>query len=125
MGSGVATKEIYILYAYQGASYIANNNSGFSALPNITNTLGLFINTRTISTTIKRFLRNTSNSYALNSVGLSTKNIYVGAHNGPSAIEYSTKECAFASIGYGLDDTQASNLYTAVQAFQTTLSRNV
>jgi hypothetical protein len=38
---------------------------------------------------------------------------------------YSSRQCAFASIGDGLTDTQASNFYTAVQAFQTTLSRNV
>jgi hypothetical protein len=38
---------------------------------------------------------------------------------------YSTKECAFASIGDGLTDTEASNFYTAVQAFQTTLGRSI
>jgi hypothetical protein len=38
---------------------------------------------------------------------------------------YSTKECAFSSIGDGLTDTDASNFYTAVQAFQTTLGRQV
>jgi hypothetical protein len=32
---------------------------------------------------------------------------------------------AFSSIGDGLTDTEASNFYTAVQAFQTTLSRQV
>jgi hypothetical protein len=38
---------------------------------------------------------------------------------------YESSRFAFASIGDGLTDTQASNLYAAVQAFQTTLSRNV
>lgn len=38
---------------------------------------------------------------------------------------YGSKECAFATIGEGLSDTEASNFYTAVQAFQTTLSRQV
>ena len=38
---------------------------------------------------------------------------------------YTTKQCAFASIGSGLTDTEAANFYTAVQAFQTTLGRNV
>jgi hypothetical protein len=38
---------------------------------------------------------------------------------------FGKNECAFASIGDGLTDTQASDLYTAVQAFQTTLTRNV
>jgi hypothetical protein len=42
-----------------------------------------------------------------------------------SANGYDNKELAFASIGDGLTDTEASNFYTAVQTFQTTLSRNV
>jgi hypothetical protein len=42
-----------------------------------------------------------------------------------SAGQYDNKECAFTSIGDGLSDTEASNFYTAVQAFQTTLNRQV
>ena len=53
-------------------------------------------------------------------------NIYIGATNVSGvASQFSSKECAFSSIGDGLTDTQASDLYTAVQAFQTTLSRQV
>jgi hypothetical protein len=37
----------------------------------------------------------------------------------------SPQECAFASIGDGLTDTEAVNFYTAVQRFQTTLGRQV
>lgn len=40
-------------------------------------------------------------------------------------VAYSSKECAFSSFGDGLTDTEAANYYTAVQTFQTTLSRNV
>ncbi len=38
---------------------------------------------------------------------------------------YANREYAFASIGDGLNDTEAANFYTAVQTFQTTLGRNV
>jgi hypothetical protein len=38
---------------------------------------------------------------------------------------YGSKQLAFSSIGDGLTNTDISNLYTAVQAFQTTLGRNV
>ena len=38
---------------------------------------------------------------------------------------YNNFETAFQSIGDGLSDTEVSNLYTAVQAFNTTLSRNI
>jgi hypothetical protein len=53
-------------------------------------------------------------------------NITLSANNNNGLIGlYNGAECAFASIGDGLTDTQAANLYTAVQAYQTTLSRNV
>ena len=55
-------------------------------------------------------------------------NHWLGAFNNipsPGALYYSTKQCAFASIGDGLTDTEAANFYTAVQAFQTTLGRQV
>jgi hypothetical protein len=52
--------------------------------------------------------------------------MYLGAvNNSNSGTFYSTKQCAFASIGDGLTDTEAANLYTAVQNFQVALSRNV
>lgn len=40
-------------------------------------------------------------------------------------LTFGDKQVAFYCIGDGLTDTQASNFYTAVQAFQTTLSRQV
>lgn len=40
-------------------------------------------------------------------------------------IDYNTFEIAFAHIGDGLDATQIGNFYIAVQAFQTSLSRQV
>ena len=56
----------------------------------------------------------------------STASIYLGAFNRTSSIVlYSVKQCAFSSIGDGLTDTDAGNLYTAVQAFNTTLGRQV
>ena len=51
---------------------------------------------------------------------------YVGSPPGTNLITgYSGKQCAFASIGDGLTDTEAANFYTAVQAYQTRLGRNV
>jgi hypothetical protein len=38
---------------------------------------------------------------------------------------YTSNQLAFSSIGDGLTDTEAANLYTRVQAFQTALSRNI
>jgi hypothetical protein len=50
----------------------------------------------------------------------------VRVYNGTStSYGYSTKECAFASIGDGLTDAEALSFYNAVQAYQTTLGRQV
>lgn len=61
------------------------------------------------------------------STSLQTGNIFILAlNNGTGTAQFlSTKECAFSSIGDGLTDTEAVNFYTAVQAYQTTLSRQV
>jgi len=53
-------------------------------------------------------------------------NIYIGARSDANIPLYFTnRQYAFASIGDGLTSGNVSNLYTAVQAFQTTLSRQV
>lgn len=55
-------------------------------------------------------------------------NMFIGNLNVngfPNSGLYSSRQCAFASIGDGLTDTDASNFYTAVQAYQTTLGRQV
>lgn len=70
-------------------------------------------------------------SFATNSLSsgigiLPNVGIYIGCYNftgTPNA--YSTKQLALASIGDGLDSTQAANFNTAVQTFQTARGRNV
>jgi len=51
--------------------------------------------------------------------------VFIASRNTGTPITFGNKEVAFFSIGDGLTDTQASNFYTAVQAFQTTLSRAI
>lgn len=52
-------------------------------------------------------------------------NVYIGALDLGSPYGYTNNQFAFASIGDGLTDTEAADFYTAVQAFNTTLSRQV
>jgi len=60
------------------------------------------------------------------STSLTTVAIYFGGNNANGTPDtYSTAQCAFASVGDGLTDTDASNFYTAVQTFNTTLGRQV
>ena len=94
--------------------------------PNL-DTKAFLLASRTDSTTNKLF-RNSSLIY--NETAASSTpdvyNIYLGAvnvNNGGS--QYSYREQAFASIGDGLTDAEASNFYTAVQNYNTTLNRQV
>jgi len=61
-----------------------------------------------------------------NANGIVTIPLFIGClnDNGNPAY-YTNRECAFSSIGDGLTDTEAANFYTAVQAYQTTLGRQV
>jgi hypothetical protein len=59
---------------------------------------------------------------------LTSGNIYIAALNTaqtPAPLYYTQGNYAWASIGDGLTDTQASDYYTIVQAYQTTLGRQV
>jgi len=51
--------------------------------------------------------------------------LFLFANNTGTAGLFCNKRCAFATIGSGLDATDSANLYTAIQAFQTTLGRQV
>jgi len=53
-----------------------------------------------------------------------TQNLYLNNYENSTTFT-SISTCAFATIGDSLTDTEASDLYTAVQAFQTTLGRQV
>jgi len=64
---------------------------------------------------------NTNTGTGLNS----PYNMYIGALNFNNPYGYTNNEFAFASIGDGLNDTEASNLYTIIQNYQTILSRQV
>jgi len=95
-----------------------------AAATNPTDTRAFYIANRS-SATSNKIIRNSTILTTVNTSRTSTlasTNILIGYGNVGA---YSNRECAFASIGDGLTDTQASNLYTAVQAFQTTLSRQV
>lgn len=119
----------YINYNYNGFNFKGLNRSQ-SLIGSLFNpTTGLFIGSRLSSSTEKYYhLGSLVDTLSESSSGLPTENIYIGAiwsRFFSGAGEFSNRETAWASIGSGLSDTDASNLYTLVQAFQTALSRNV
>jgi hypothetical protein len=88
--------------------------------------LGFFVSNKTSANSPIVFIRNTKSTATTLSGNLLTIPYFIGARNfNGSAASFTNEQCAFASIGDGLNDTQASNFYTAVQAFQTTLARQI
>lgn len=102
-----------------------NNTSTASSISN-SETKGFWQVNRTTSTGFVLFNNTTKNSFTNSSTGNASINHYLGARNNNGTADlYDTVEISFASMGNGLTDAEAANFYTAVQAFQTTLSRNV
>jgi hypothetical protein len=92
------------------------------------NSLGFFLGQKLTNSSRKIFRNGIVNNLTVttDANNLPNTNAYIGAinDNGTSAF-YSSKECAFASIGDGLTDAEALAFYNAVNAFQVSLARNV
>lgn len=98
-------------------------------VPTVANTVstGHYIASRT-GATVHISYKNGASILATTSVSTSRPafNIYLGARNtNGTASNFSQRELAMASIGSGLTAGEVSTLYTLIQAFQTSLSRNV
>lgn len=109
---------IYGIFQINNANITFNSRSGNG---------GLWLGSRTTSTNEKAFNNGSLHlNITANSTALDDGKIYIAARNdGSIATNYFLGTTAFASIGDGLTDTDATNLYTAVQAYQTTLNRQV
>jgi hypothetical protein len=118
----------FLCYRFtSGVAYHGINSSDTPTSVPFAPSTGLLLGSRINSATGKFY---TNGSLALTDNKVSTSrpnfNISIGAlnNNGTNTF-FTNKQTAFASIGDGLTDTEAQNLYTRVQAFQTALSRNV
>jgi hypothetical protein len=89
--------------------------------------LGFYSSSRTASNAIEIYKNGVSKITQSKASGAnSNAPVYISAFNNNGGLQqYSNRNLAFASIGDGLTDTEAANFYTAVQAFQTTLNRQV
>jgi hypothetical protein len=116
---------LYIWPLQNQGYYSVRINDNTSTFATVTYDIrGLHLATRTASN-VKKYRVNTtqiSNS-GVSSTALNTSSIYIGASRNNA--NYFSNQIAFNSIGDGLTDTDAANFYTAVQAYQTTLSRQV
>jgi len=114
--------------------YLSNNDPDRIAYTQ-TNASGMFVLSRTATNSLKMYQNNIlkqTNTVVASSVynTLPQNSIFIGAMNyrdsgSTSVIQYSAKQCAFASIGNALTDAEALAFYNAVQTFNTTLARQV
>ena len=120
---GIATSNTFLLLR---ATFYSNQcDTNFANTPQ--NIKGFYLGSRTSSILRRGFYNGTQVQEITDTPNAtSSLNYYIGALNSAGVAGFnSNNPCSFASIGDGLTNTQASNFYTAVQAFQTTLSRNV
>ena len=123
--SGATESNIFSKYLNVFYPRIQDSNSGIA---NSVSSLGMFVSNRVNSTRIRAFQNGTLKLITSNSTGVKVnRNYYLSAMSSAAsnASLYSNRQLALASIGDSLTDTEAANFYTAVQAFQTTLGRNV
>lgn len=90
------------------------------------NSLGFYVANRS-GTTVNNFKNNTNLGTGTNTATTRPNSkLFIGAQSLDNGMNLpSAKECAFSTIGDGLTDTEAANFYTAVNAYQVALSRNV
>jgi len=128
--AGGGQNALFIAPQYDGmnSSYRAVNSSQLG--PGTSPTMdGFFVASRINSTNMKLYKNNSILfNDAQSSGALINGKIFILCYNeqgGAGPLFYSNKQCAFASIGDGLNDTEAASFTTAVQNYQTTLSRQV
>jgi len=116
-----------LIEIYANNFYNLINQNTTSSNNSMTTTLGHFVGSRTASNAIEGYRNGTSfGTHTTTSGSLSDRSITIAAmNNNPSPQYNSSREYAFASIGDGLTDTQASDFYTAVNSFQENLNREV
>ena len=128
--SSTAATRNWMFVRYDATDYheIRNNTSSILSVTSPSTSQGYWMSGR-ISTSQQKMFRNGSVIATGNQVENSTFSsnpFFIAANNNNGTPnEYSNRQYSFAHIGNGLTDTEASNLYTAVQAFQVALSRNI
>jgi hypothetical protein len=100
--------------------------NGFIQVAGVTDARGFHINSRRGATDGEAYTNGVSIGTDTSNSGPNIPNVVVHiGKRSDSAASFTDRNIAFASMGQGLTDTEAANYYTAVQAFQTTLSRQV
>lgn len=127
---GVQRGTTYLLNAARssGQAYTSINSQSFEVYSNSDGT-GFYLGNRQASNDSdawKNGVKQVNGTNTTNPSEFPNIAIFIGAFNSlGSAAQFTNKQLAFVSMGGGMTDTQAVNFRTAVQAFNTTLGRQV
>ena len=129
--TGFSNHSMIIRRDNNSSFFFSDYNTGVSyraASGTTTNGQGFYIGTQQ-GTSIKLYRNTTllsSNSTATGNLSLATDYISLGGINiNGTTQNFTNKNCAFASIGKKLTDSEVTTFYNIVQAYQTTLGRQV
>lgn len=129
MGSGASDSAASMLicrYSNGSAYWCYGGDSSFTYNAAVADGSGLFVVNRQNGSFTEGWRNGVKVGQGSRSVSLSAASIFIGALNvGGSAVRRSARPYAFAFIADGLTDAEQAALYTAVQAFQTALGRQV
>ncbi len=125
--SFTTSHQMFLKFTDRNYYGIIDSNTAFAQFSN-TNTTGYYVVSRTSNNSIKAYKNSSlvvTNTTTISPIANSFP-ILIGARNDAFTPQnYDDKESAFASIGDGLTDGEATAFYTAVQAYNTTLNRQV
>jgi len=122
--NGAGSSSNAIIARYTGDNFFV----GYGLLTAVANTdsRGFFCCVRNGASNNEGFKNGTRVINAAAGAALQTSTLTIGADNRAGVYtEFSSRQYALAYIGQGMSTTEQANLYTAVQAFQTALGRNV
>jgi hypothetical protein len=126
MGAYLSSAGTYNLFNVLGSLYSANQSYESSIATSVP-TLGFQITSK-ISTGQYKIIRNGITLTTVNSLNAAPTNLpfYLFCYNNNSSASiFSSKECAFSSIGKGFSDSESINFNFIVQTYQTALGRQV
>ena len=125
--SGFASTLLSSVLTNGSSTNCNHNSSSSSGISPIPTTSAVFLISSRLSSSVQlQGINGTNANYSINELAFSPNPIYFSAINfsgTPSG--YSTRQLAFAHIGYGLTQAECTLLYNRIQTFQTTLGRQV
>jgi hypothetical protein len=117
----------YLMHSFKSFNFVEFFTPGPTTYDQVAGGVLGMVQANYVGTTSKLFTNNTLGASNTGTVpSLPNLNMYIGAINSSgSPFVYDNHLVSYYYYADGLTNTQASDHYTAVQAFQTTLSRNV